>query len=69
MARGKAIVPRDGGNNDVITLELPGYAVRYLMQMCTRERTLLSNLQAAGAYNVAIDAAADALHQIERAIS
>jgi hypothetical protein len=66
MARGRAIVPHSG--NEMITFDLPPYAVRYLQQMCMRERTMLDNLAASGVYNVVIDAARDALNQIERAL-
>jgi hypothetical protein len=65
-SRSKAIVVHEGGD---VTLELPGYAVRYLQQMCTRERAMLNNYAAGGISGVLIEAASDALHQIERAIS
>ena len=66
MARGKAIVPRNGG--DHYTLELPMYAVRYLAQMCNRERAMLTSFAAMGAPSIAIEAASDALTQIEKAL-
>lgn len=64
----KAIVRRESGD-DELAFELPAYAVRYLHQMCQRERNMLDNLAMSGIYSVAVDAARDALKQIERAIT
>lgn len=66
MPRGRAIVPRNGGES--VTLELPAYAVRYLHQMCQRERTMIDNLAMTGVYGAMVDAARDALNQIELAL-
>jgi len=70
-AKSKALVTldeRDGA--DILKVELPAYAVRYLKQMCARERGFLINVHQAGGYNTAIvEAASDALLQIERAIT
>jgi hypothetical protein len=60
-------VPANGG--DVTPIELPAYAVRYLRQMCQRERHMLNTLLTTGGnYNPAIDAAFDSLSQIEHAL-
>jgi hypothetical protein len=65
-SRGKAVVPRDGG--ETITIELPAYAVRYLATMCQRDRTMLANFSALGTFTLGLDAAFDALSQIEQAL-
>lgn len=58
---------RDGA--DMMEFELPVYAARYLRHMCNRERMMLNNASALGASNAAVEAALDALGQIERAIA
>ena len=58
---------RDGA--DMLELELPVYAARYLRHMCNRERVMLNNMVALGASNAGIEAALDALRQIEQAIA
>lgn len=65
--RGKAIVRQDN-SVDLFELKLPPYAVRYLQSMCQRERQMLGNMAATGVYSVAVDAAYDALNQIEAAL-
>ena len=69
MARGRPpLMLQNERENNLIAMQLPPYAVRYLQQMCLRERTMLDNLAASGVYAVAIEAARDALNQIERAL-
>lgn len=67
--KSKAVIAHVPGN-ETVTLALPAYAARYLKQMCLRERTVLNNIMAAGGgYNPAIDAAFDALSQIEATVA
>ena len=66
MAKGRAIVRSDGG--EMITVELPAYAVRYLATMCQRDRAMLNNFSALGSFTIGLDAAFDALSQIEQAL-
>ena len=66
MNKGKAIVRHDGG--EMTTIELPAYAVRYLATMCQRDRTMLNNFSALGTFTLGLDAAFDALAQIEQAL-
>jgi hypothetical protein len=66
--RSKSVVKRASGI-EMVTLELPAYAARYLKQMCQRERTVLNNISSqGGAYSLALDAAYDALAQIETVV-
>ena len=70
MASKQQLMPlqtRDGA--DTLELELPVYAARYLRHMCNRERVRLTNFAALGAGDAGIEAALDALQQIERAIA
>jgi hypothetical protein len=65
--KGKAIAPRE----DPVTLQLPRHAARYLSQMCERERRLLNNLKVVNelsGHNLGLEAAFDALSEIEQAL-
>ena len=67
MAKTKAIALSPGG--DTIELSLPVYAGRYLATMTRRERDLLDRYAALQVDALGIDAAYDALAQIEAALA
>lgn len=53
---------------DVVTIELPEYAVRYLRRLCAYDREVLRVLGNTEGYSLQLDASYDALNVIECAI-
>jgi hypothetical protein len=63
------LLPARSKQMDEVTITLPAYAVRYLREMCVRERHWLANhLALTGHYQIGHDASFDSLSAIECAL-